>query len=310
VNPKIRYKKLGYVELNVSDLGRSRDFYEGLLGLQFVEKGPGGELRFRCSDDPYTVVLHQGDPGHKRTGWMLEDEQQFEHLFCRLDAADVPYEELSRTECDERGFARAARMVDPNFGAQFEFYLLGSPGACTFSPTLAKIQRLGHVVFGTPDLMGAVTFIRDVMNFGPSDYIGEVFAFFRCWPNPWHHGMGVGRVNRRVYHHTNFMVSEIDDIGTAIHRFNRAGVPIVYGPGRHVASGSAFLYFLDPDGVTCEYSFGMEQFPENDARDPRTLRPAPEVADMWLSPQDPRMAQIGAIEGCQIKSVKHREARA
>jgi 2,3-dihydroxy-p-cumate/2,3-dihydroxybenzoate 3,4-dioxygenase len=303
VNAKVRYKKLGYVELNVSDLARSREFYENLIGLQFVDKGPYGELRFRCSDDPYTVVLHQGKaPGHKRTGWMLEDAGQFEHLFARLRAAGIPYEQLSKTECDERGFAQAARMVDPNIGAVMEFYLNAESRPHAFTPTLAKIQRLGHVVFTSPKLDESIAFYRDVMNFGVSDIISNAFAFFRCWPNPYHHGIGIGRFPHTVYHHTNFMVSEIDDIGKAIHRFNQAGVPIVYGPGRHVASGSMFLYFLDPDGVTCEYSFGMEQFSEVHAREPRQLIPAPETADMWRSPLDLRMGKTGAIETCTIKT--------
>jgi 2,3-dihydroxy-p-cumate/2,3-dihydroxybenzoate 3,4-dioxygenase len=310
MNQKIRYKKLGYVELNVSDLNRSREFYEGLVGWQFVEKGPAGELRFRCSEDPYTVVLHRGIPGHKRTGWMLEDDRQFDNLFRRLAAADVPYEELSPTECDERGFARAARMVDPNFGALFEFYLLSKPGVYQFTPTLAKIQRLGHVVFTTPKFLETIAFYRDVMNFGESDFIEGAFAFFRCWPNPFHHGMGIGGFPRMGYHHTNLMVSEIDDIGKAIHRFNKAGVPIVYGPGRHPASGSVFLYYLDPDGVTCEYSFGMEQFPETEAREPRHLQPRPENADAWLSPLDPRMGKTGAIERFEIKPAAKVGARA
>jgi len=30
----IRYKKLGYVELNVSDLEKSRKFYEDIVGLE------------------------------------------------------------------------------------------------------------------------------------------------------------------------------------------------------------------------------------------------------------------------------------
>lgn len=300
--PKVRYRKLGFVELNVSDLARSRDFYEGLLGLQFVERGPAGELRFRCSQDPYTVVLHQGGaPGHKRTGLMLEDEQQYEHLFARLTAAGIPYERLSSAECADRSLASAARMVDPNTGAVMDFYLPASTQTCEYTPTLAKIQRLGHVVWGTPRLDEGIAHFRDVLNFAPSDYIAGFFGFFHCWPNPWHHGLALGRAPAPVYHHTNFMVSEIDDIGRAMHRMSRAGVPIVYGPGRHLASGSAFLYVLDPDGLTCEYSFGMEQFPEEGAREPRMLEPRPEVADMWLSPMDPRMGKTGAIEAYQVR---------
>ncbi len=39
----------------------------------------------------------------------------------------------------------------------------------------------------------------------------------------------------------------------------------MFGPGRHPPSESVFLYFLDPDGLTLEYSFGMEEFPERES---------------------------------------------
>src|SRR3546814_15066769 len=62
------------------------------------------------------------------------------------------------------------------------------------------------------------------------------------------------------------MVSDIDDVGRAINRMKKAEVPIVFGLGRHEPSGSIFLYFLDPDGMTTEYSFGLAEFEEEDAR--------------------------------------------
>ncbi len=294
----VRYKKLGYVDLNVSDLSRSRHFYENIVGLEYVGQGPEGAILLRCSDDPYNVALRQAaEPGHKRTGWMLESPAQFDVLASQLRAHDTPFEVLSKGECSERGLLNAIRIVEPNTGAVVEFYINNPPdGHYGFNATLAKIVRLGHVVYATPKFNEAVAFYRDVLNFAESDSIEGTFTFMRCWPNPFHHGVGIGRGEKNVYHHTNFMVSEIDDIGSAIHRLNRAGAPIVYGPGRHPASGSAFLYFLDPDGLTCEYSFGMEQFTEAFPRAPRTLPRKPEAADFWGSPQDPRMAKIGAIE--------------
>lgn len=298
----VRYKRLGYVELNVADLGRSRDFYETVVGLQFVGEGAHGELRFRCGDDPYNVVLHQGAaPGYKRTGWQLESAAQFEVLDAQLERHEVPVEALSKTEAQERGFLEARRIVEPNTGAVVEFYLNDQPDAhYHFEPTVAKIQRLGHVVYTSPRFKEAVQFYKDVLNFAESDTIEGAFTFMRPWPNPYHHGIGVGNAGQSVYHHTNFMVSDIDDVGRAIHRLNLAGVPIVHGPGRHPMSGSVFLYFLDPDGVTCEYSFGMEEFPEAYARPPRRVRPQPGVADSWASPIDPRTGKTGAIEAYEI----------
>jgi len=62
--------------------------------------------------------------------------------------------------------------------ATLEFYLL--PAATepqTFLPTLAKIQRLGHVVWATPHYEEANAFFRDVLSFVESDRLGEGITF-------------------------------------------------------------------------------------------------------------------------------------
>ncbi|MPZ35033.1 MAG: glyoxalase [Rhodospirillales bacterium] len=293
----IRYKKLGYVELTVTDLDRSTDFYRNVVGLEPAGDGPDGERRFRCSEDPYAVALHKADqPGFKRGGWMVEDERQFETLHRRLKDAGVAFEQLGAAECKARGLGRATRTVELNTGATLEFYL-PPDGAKPqpFEPTIAKIQRLGHVVWTTPHYDKAIAFFRDVLNFAASDSIGDGITFFRAFPNPYHHGIGVGRGQRNQFHHLNFMVTEIDDVGRGLARFKVRNVPIVFGPGRHPASTSVFLYFLDPDGLTLEYSYGMEEFPEVDARAPRRLEPVPLNIDSWGSSRDPRMTAVGEI---------------
>src|SRR5258708_15112349 len=96
----IRYKKLGYVELMVTDLDRAAGFYRDIVGLEPPGTGPDGELLFRCSEDPYAVALHRaGKPGFKRGGWMLEDAGQFETLHQPLRQHAVAYEELPPAEC-------------------------------------------------------------------------------------------------------------------------------------------------------------------------------------------------------------------
>src|SRR3546814_6179117 len=87
-----------------------------------------------------------------------------------------------------------------------------------------------------------------------------------------HHGSAIPAGPADCYNHVNFMVSDIDDVGRAINRMKAANVPIVFGPGRHEPSGSIFLYFLDPDGMTAEYSFGMEELDEVGARAPRNRK--------------------------------------
>jgi 2,3-dihydroxy-p-cumate/2,3-dihydroxybenzoate 3,4-dioxygenase len=293
----IRYRKLGYVELNVTDLKGSAEFYQSIVGLQYVAMGSRGEVFLRCDDDHHNVVLHQAsNPGLKLVGWMLDNESQFDVLHARLEKAGVRFRELSREELAPRHLERTTRMVEPLSGATFEFYVRRDYQAYSFDPRLAKIQRIGHAVIKTPHYSQVNKFMREVLNFAESDVIEDGITFFRCFPNPYHHGFGVGNAARNGWHHINFMVSEIDDIGRALARLKKAGVPIVFGPGRHPASGSVFLYWLDPDGMTVEYSFGMEEFPEFDPRPPRQFPRSPDSLDSWGSHRDPRMASRGSLE--------------
>ncbi|MEQ9642109.1 MAG: VOC family protein [Alphaproteobacteria bacterium] len=298
----IRYGRLGYVELNVTDLERSAEFYQAMVGLEPAGCGPTGEARFRCTDDPYAVVLHGSDaPGLKRVGWMLESEAEFDNAYRVFKQHDIGHEDLSADECAGRDIGRAVRFVEPHAGSTVEFYIPPAGQELRpFEPTLTRIQRLGHVVLATPNYHEAVGFFRDVLNFAESDSIGEGVTFMRAWPNPYHHGLGIGRAEAPTFHHLNFMVTEIDDVGRAFNRARKADVPIVFGPGRHIASNSVFLYFLDPDGMTLEYSFGMEEFPEVGARPPRNLPPKPESIDSWGAIRDPRMSAIGEIERYRV----------
>ena len=285
----IRYQKFGRVELNVTDLARARRYYEEVVGLQFVDTGADGELYLRCDHDHHNVVLHEAPgAGLRVAGFALEDAAQFAPLRARLEDAGLTVHEVPAALCARHMQQRAIRVFEPLVGAVIEFYLAAPDAARPFRPSVARIQRLGHVVFNTPRPNEAIAFWRDVLNFRVSDAVGEMVTFMRVWPNPWHHGIGIAKSSGYSLHHVNYMVTEIDDIGRALARLRKAGSPVVFGPGRHPASESVFLYFLDPDNLTMEYSFGMEAFPEEHARAPRELPLRPEWLDAWGSERDPR----------------------
>src|SRR6267142_2696496 len=199
----IRYQKLGYVGINVTDIGRARAFYENIVGLQFIDTAPNGSVRYRCSDDCYNVVLHQSaQPGFRYVGLMLQDDDQYDALRTRLEARDISYEIMSKEECRERRFESGWRISEPHLKAAFEFYRpLPEDAGARFTSSVARIQRIGHVVLATPQYKETLAFLRDVLNFAESDDIEGVIAFFRLFPNPYHHGIGVGsahRVEQRV----------------------------------------------------------------------------------------------------------------
>jgi 2,3-dihydroxy-p-cumate/2,3-dihydroxybenzoate 3,4-dioxygenase len=294
----IRYRKLGYVALNVTDLERSARFYESILGLTPVAGAAADTRLFRCSEDHHNVLLCAAPrPGLKRIGFEMEDRAALEVLHEVLSTKGLDVRAMTPEECAALHQGRGIRLVEPFTGATLEFYeSMREFGGQPFVPTVAKIQRLGHVVLRTPDYAEGVEFFTRVLNFRVSDSIEGAVTFLRCFPNPFHHSLGLGQGKARGLHHVNFMVTEVDDIGRAIWRFNRDAVPIVNGPGRHPPSGSMFLYFLDPDGMTLEYSFGMEEFPEANPRKPRVLEPIRESFDYWGAPVDARKASVGEIE--------------
>ena len=178
----------------------------------------------------------------------------------------------------------------------FEFYAAMERAASAFAPSVAKIQRLGHVVVRCARRDEVLRTLTGELNFKVSDHFADQVAFLRCFPNPFHHSFGVARSDVDGLHHVNFMVTDVDDIGRATNRMRQAGVEVVYGPGRHDISNSIFFYYLDPDGLTVEYSFGMEEFPEEAPREARQLPLSPAILDSWGGMPAPRFGKTGTVE--------------
>jgi 2,3-dihydroxy-p-cumate/2,3-dihydroxybenzoate 3,4-dioxygenase len=292
----IRYRKLGYVALNVGDVARSTAYYRDMVGLADAGEGPGGSRFLRCSTSHHDLMLCPGKPGLKRIGFEMESADALEVLRSTLEGNNLKVHEVPPEERAALRLSRALRVSEPLTGITFEFYDRMREQAEEFRPTVAKIQRLGHVVVKTDKYDEAVRFFGSVMNFQVSDVIDGMITFLRCFPNPFHHSLALANSRKPGLHHINFMVTEVDDIGRAMWRFQKAGVQVVHGPGRHPPSGSMFYYFLDPDGITLEYSFGMEEFGETGARPPRLLEPVQASFDYWGAVPDARKSMAGDIE--------------
>jgi 2,3-dihydroxy-p-cumate/2,3-dihydroxybenzoate 3,4-dioxygenase len=293
----LRYRDLAYVALNVSDLEKSAWFYEEMVGM--TPNGKTADMAFfRCSDRHHDILLiESATPGLKRIGWRMEtpDDCLFAKEHFRkigLDPQDVGREAASQLGIS----ADAFRIRQPHTGAVMEFFSSMDAADKAFEPSVAKIERLGHVVVGVADLPAVERFCIDEMNFRVSDRVGDAITFFRCFPNVLHHSYALSKSDANALHHINFMVTEVDDIGKANNRFKRNKVPVTFGPGRHPTSDSMFFYFADPDGHWLEYSFGMEEIHEHDARDARLFPLAVDSIDTWGGRPDRAYPQVGAID--------------
>lgn len=291
----IRYSRLGYAHLQVTDLDASAAFYEETVGLQRAA-APDGEVWLRCSDKPYDLILTRGDvAGLAAVGFELESEAELDKAFAHVKGLGFSPAMRDAASSAERQVSRSFTFANPDTGLTVDFFVGQDRADEPYRHTVAKIARLGHVVINCKSYADAHKFWVEQLGFAISDHVPGRIAFLRAWPNALHHTFALLEGPEDSLNHFNFMVTDIDDVGQAMNRMKKADVPIVFGPGRHLPSTSIFIYFLDPDGMTTEYSFGMEEIEEVGGRGPRELEPKPEVLDTWGSIPDPRFGKGGKI---------------
>ena len=128
----------------------------------------------------------------------------------------------------------------------------------------AAPRRLGHVLWGTPDIAASKRFLVDVLGFRLSDESAGIIAFLRCSPD--HHNIGLIGSPVPFFHHSSWQVDDVDEIG------RRRAPPAhgrpdahVWGLGRHFLGSNPFWYFRDPAGNFAEYFADLDQIGDDDA---------------------------------------------
>lgn len=292
------YECLTYVTLGTPKLEESIHFYQNLMGLELSKHETNQFASFRCSDYSTNLVLQQHEQvGLLRVGLKLQSENEMQKAKSHFQNRGYTISQMPKADAELLDLGENFSVFEPHTGLTFDFFHAITVLADPFKPTLTKIQRLGHVVIKTKDLDNAWKIMEEDFNFLPSDYVDDKAVWMRCYPNPFHHSFAIIKDDNEGLHHVNFMVSEIDDVGSARNRLMQANVDIVFGPGRHKPSGSIFLYFTDPVGMTMEFSFGMEEFPADDAREPRKLPNTARVMDQWGGFPKPEFGNKGKIIG-------------
>lgn len=291
-----RYRRLGYVALNVTDLARSTAFYRDLVGLALSESSDAFTA-LRCSQDHHNVLLYPAaKPGLKRVAFELESGRDLSAAREHVAGLGLAIEEIAAEELKLLRTVAGFRFRLPGSGLCLEYFVQMMHLAQPYTPTVTKIERLGHVVINVANFDQALHWFTGKLGFKLSDFVPGFAAFLRAFPNPLHHSFALLTGTDDHLNHVNFMVKDIDDVGGGMNRMRKNDVEIVFGPGRHQPSESIFLYFLDPDRMTVEYSFGMETFPEDKAREARLLEPVPGTLDTWGSTPTPAFGKVGEIE--------------
>ncbi|MEV1000701.1 VOC family protein [Nonomuraea sp. NPDC050202] len=276
---------LRHVDLAVPDYDKQRDFYSGVWGLTEVA-GDSGISFLAAEGSPEQYVIRLRKAAEKRldlVSFGAATPQDVDALAERLRAAEV------------RLISEPGKLDTPGGGYGFRFFDLDGRTVEVSADVAVRRHRkleakesvpvrLSHVVLNAPDIDATRVWYETHLGFALSDTLahprmGQVMHFMRC--NPQHHSMAIARGPHASLHHISFELRGLDEYMYGTGRLLRAGVRMIWGPGRHLAGDNTFSYFMDPHGNTVEYTTELEELDE-DAWHPHVHDfSRPEVTDQW-----------------------------
>lgn len=251
--------RCAYMELVVTDLKKSRNFYVDVLGL-YVTEEDDSTVYLRSTEEfiHHNLVLRQGPIAAVAAfSYRVRTPED-------LDKAVAFYTELG---CDvrrnENGFVKgigdSVRVVDP-LGFPYEFFYQTEhvermswhyekhiPG---------ELVRLDHFNQVTPDVPRAVRHYQDLgfrVTEDIQDKEGTVYAAWLRRKPTVHDTATTGGDGPRM-HHVAFATHEKHNILAICDKLGalRMSDMIERGPGRHGVSNAFYLYLRDPDGHRVE----------------------------------------------------------
>jgi 2,3-dihydroxy-p-cumate/2,3-dihydroxybenzoate 3,4-dioxygenase len=281
--------QIRYVRLGTRDLGAADRFARDVVGLEAARTEVGARY-YRSDERDHTLVYFEGDPRDHTVGFELRSGDELEAAAALLSDAGTPVRAGSADECEQRQVRAFISFQDPT-GNRIDLVVRPHQNALRhFPPRDAGITGFSHIGLCSTDAPRDERFWTGLLGARVSDRIGDA-ALLRI--DEVHHTVALFPTTRAGVQHINHQVASIDDVMRAWYHFTKAGVRIVFGPGRHPTSGAVFLYFEGPDGMVYEYSTGVRKIaPEDEASyRPRQFPPCPESFCMWGSKPD--IAEFG-----------------
>jgi 2,3-dihydroxy-p-cumate/2,3-dihydroxybenzoate 3,4-dioxygenase len=288
----IELQDIAYVRAGVTDLERATRFAVDVVGLDPVACGPGvtylrADHRHHC-----LALLESPQPGVHASAFSLRDEAE-------LDAAEGELHDYGCTVwrgSEEQARHRHVRnfiAFDDPFGNHVELVTGQSTLArpIYFGRPAAGISEFGHICLDARDVRAAHAFWSTVFNAKVSDWIGDAACLMRI--DPVHHKLAFFQNHDGPgLCHINFQVNTLDDVMRNWRFLQHNDIHILHGPGRHPTSTAIFVYFLGPDNLTYEYSYGVQRIGDDRAWTPRMFDLEEQGSiDMWLGPTQRTVSQ-------------------
>ncbi|MFL0275626.1 biphenyl-2,3-diol 1,2-dioxygenase [Mycobacterium sp. SMC-19] len=264
-------KSLGYVSVQTTDIDRWRHFAFGVLGFAQGSGPDPDSLYLRMDERSARIIVSPGDTDKIVTvGWEVRDHAALQAVTRALEAAGVPYKQLSLAEADARRVEEVIAFEDPA-GTSLEVFhgavLDHSPVVTPFGARfLTGDQGLGHVVLPALDVNGLFEFYTEVLGFKsrgafrvpvPPEF-GPVRVRF-LGINERHHSLALcpaATLRDPGLIHLMVEVDSLDSVGQALDRVTKDGFQLSSTLGRHTNDKMVSFYVRAPGDWDIE--FGTE----------------------------------------------------
>jgi catechol-2,3-dioxygenase len=243
----IRLSRIDHVRLGVADLEEARARWSREFGL--LDRGGADRALLACEDEPFSLELVEGKPGHVHTAFELAAD-------CSLDDAagigEVVDGAVHLTDPDGAGVVLVPARGREPWVAHARRSRDVRPGAP---------RKLGHVNFLTSDLAAGVRFYTETLGMRVSDRLGAEGVWLSI--NSDHHVMALVGKGVSHFHHLAFDTVDIGQMRDLLDRLARHGRWLGWGPARHGVGGNIASYVrIVEEHCFVELYCDMEQLQE------------------------------------------------
>lgn len=246
-------RSLGYVSFQTPAVDQWRSFGGDFLGLMPVAGADPEALYFRLDDYPQRLSVKGGpEVALLALGLEVANERELRSVADAVTAAGVEVAPLSPAVCAERRVTAGVAFRDPGGNPLELFYGPVLDHTPVRTPTVSRFvtgdMGMGHAIVSVADSRKASDFYMDVLGFWERNTMtlpdGPLW-FLGC--NPRHHTIGVMPAGGPGLVHLMVEVATLDDVGLALDRADRLGVPIMNTLGKHTNDHMVSFYVYSPE---------------------------------------------------------------
>jgi len=269
-------RRLGYMEIGVSDLEAWRHFGRDVLACMVIDDPQRNRLLLRLDEYAFRIVVQGGgDDDLVALGWEMNDSRELDRLATtlRAEGKDLLQEQPASPRRHE--VAGLAVFADRS-GLLHEIYC--GPTIChqaPYNPPRAHAgfqtgdQGLGHVFLAVDDAGESTRLYEGLLGLRLTDTVNlerdgrrTPCSFMRC--NPRHHSLAFGEVGGgKRLQHMMLQTNDLDDVGRTLDIAKRAGVRQRRELGRHSNDCMVSFYMDTPSGFQIECGWGAIEIDES-----------------------------------------------